>query len=63
MAMTGRPCRFGKLHRDGRRVICYADWHEEYGVPAWFNKNGYVKTTANCFDCPKRPEMDECAPV
>lgn len=52
------PCRFGRLHRDGRRVLCFADWSKEYGVPAWFTKNGYVKDVTFCrLYCEKRPDM------
>lgn len=50
-------CRFGRLHRDGRRVLCFADWSKEYGVPAWFTRNGYVKDVTFCrLRCEKREE-------
>jgi hypothetical protein len=48
----------GRLHRDGRRVLCFADWSKEYGVPAWFTRNGYVKDVNFCrLYCEKRPDM------
>ena len=52
------PCRLGRLHRDGRRVLCFADWSKEYGVPPWFTRNGYVKDVHFCrLYCEKRPDM------
>lgn len=52
------PCRLGRLHRDGRRVLCFADWSKEYGVPAWFTRNGYVKDVNFCrLYCEKRPDI------
>lgn len=56
------PCRFGRLHRDGRRVLCFADWSKEYGVPAGedVKKNGYVKDVDYCrLYCEKRPDIVE----
>lgn len=54
------PCRFGRLHRDGRRVMCFADWSKEYGVPAFFTKNRYVKDVDYCrLYCEKRPDIVE----
>ena len=44
MGLVGTgPCLHGRLHRDGRRVLCFADWSKEYGVPAWTSRNGFVK--------------------
>lgn len=52
------PCLHGRLHRDGRRVLCFADWSKEYGVPAWFTRNGYVKDVNFCrLYCEKRPDI------
>lgn len=52
------PCRFGRLHRDGRRVLCFADWSKEYGVPAWTARNGFVKDVSFCrLYCEKRPDI------
>lgn len=52
------PCRLGRLHRDGRRVLCFADWSKEYGVPAWTSRNGFVKDVNFCrLYCEKRPDM------
>lgn len=54
------PCRLGRLHRDRRRVLCFADWSKEYGVPAWFTRNGYVKDVRFCLNsCEKRPGIVE----
>lgn len=56
----GGPCPHGRLLRDGRRVLCFADWSKEYGVPAWFTKNGYVKDVRFCLNsCEKRPGIVE----
>ena len=52
------PCRFGRLHRDSRRVLCFADWSKEYRVPVFFTKNGYVKDVNCCrLYCEKRPDI------
>lgn len=52
------PCPHGRLHRDGRRVLCFADWSEEYGVPPWTSRNGFVKDVRFCLhSCEKRPDM------
>lgn len=54
------PCLHGRLHRDGRRVLCFADWSKEYGVPAWTSRNGFVKDVNFCrLYCEKRPDMFE----
>lgn len=54
------PCCLGRLHRDGRRVMCFADWSKEYGIPAFFTKNGYVKDVNFCrLYCEKRPDIVE----
>lgn len=54
------PCRLGRLHRDGRRVLCFADWSKEYGVPAWTSRNGFVKDVNFCrLYCEKRPDIVE----
>ena len=60
MGLVGTgPCHHGRLHRDGRRVLCFAD-SKEYGVPAWFTRNGYVKDVNFCrLYCEKRPDMFE----
>jgi hypothetical protein len=48
----------GRLHRDGRRVLCFADCSKEYGVPAWTSRNGFVKDVNFCrLYCEKRPDM------
>lgn len=53
-------CVHGRPHRDGRRVLCFADWSREYGVPAWFNRNGYVQDVSFCCNqCLKRPDIVE----
>ena len=61
MGLVGTgPCHHGRLHRDGRRVLCFADWSKAYGVPAWFTRNGYVKDVNFCrLYCEKRPDMFE----
>ena len=61
MGLVGRgPCPHGRLHRDGHRVLCFADWSKEYGVPAWFTRNGYVKDVRFCLNsCEKRPGIVE----
>ena len=52
------PCRLGRLHRDGRRVLCFADLSKEYGVPAWTSRNGFVKDVNFCrLYCEKRPDI------
>ena len=52
------PCCLGRLHRDGRRVLCFADWSKEYGVPAWTSRNGFVKDVNFCrLYCEKRPDI------
>lgn len=57
MAGVG-PCRHGRFHRDGRRVLCFADWSKEYRVPPWFTRNGYVKDVNFChLYCEKRLDM------
>ena len=54
------PCLHGRLHRDGHRVLCFADWSKEYGVPTWFTRNGYVKVVRFCLNsCEKRPGIGE----
>ena len=54
------PCELGRPHRDGRRVLCFADWSRDYGVPAWFNRNGYVQDISFCRNqCLKRPDIVE----
>lgn len=51
-------CPHGRLYRGGRRVLCFADWSKEYGVPAWFTRNGYVKDVNFCrLYCEKRQDM------
>lgn len=57
MGLVGRgPCPHGRLHRDGRRVLCFADWSKEYGVPTWTSRNWFVKDVNFCrLYCEKRP--------
>lgn len=53
-------CVLGRPHRDGRRVLCFADWSRDYGVPAWFNRHGYVQDVIFCRNqCLKRPDVVE----
>lgn len=61
MGLVGTgPCHHGRLHRDGRRVLCFADWSKEYRVPPWFTRNGYVKDVRFCLNsCEKRPGIDK----
>ncbi len=52
------PCLHGRLHRDGRRVLCFADWSQEYRVPTWTARNGFIKDVNFCrLYCEKRPDM------
>lgn len=53
-------CRLGRLHRDGHRVLCFADWSEAYGVQPWTRRNGFIKSVSFCrLYCEKRPDMFE----
>lgn len=58
--LRGGFCIHGRPHRDGRRVLCFADWSRDYGVPAWFTRNGYVQDVSFCRNqCLKRPDIVE----